>query len=169
MTILAAQVKRGGILFPLPPSRGVSPAAEELQEIIRNTLAILAASIAVQGTSETAIRELRRLQTSASKLNWDGYGSLPLDARSIEHAVKFLHALPTTAPTPDVSADPDGEVDLMWFVDPRRTLSVSVGRGGRLVYAALLGDTESYGTEWLANEIPQPILYNLSRVLEADL
>ena len=167
MTVLAAPVKRGGLLFPLPPSSGISPAADELRDIIQQALDSLAMSIAVRRTAETAISELRRLQQEASKPNWDGYGALPLDLRSAEQALKFIQALPTTVPVPDVSADPDGEVDLLWQLDPTRTISVSVGPNGKLTYAALIGTAQSYGTEWLSNEIPQPILDGLTRVLNA--
>jgi len=165
MTVLAAPVKRGGLLFPLPPSDGVSPAAAGLREIIQEALSVLAMSIAVRRTAEASIVELRRLQRVAAEPNWDGYGALALDPRSAEQALRFIQALPTTVPVPDVSADPDGEVDLLWQLDPTRTISVSVGPNGRLTYAALMGTAQSYGTEWLANEIPQPILDSLTRVL----
>lgn len=168
MTVVAASVKRGGLLFPLTPSAGVSPDALTLQSIISGTWGTLANSIAVRRTAESAISELHRVQAVASSPNWDGYGALPLDPRSFEQAVRFLQALPTTAPTPDVSADPDGEVELMWHADARKTFSVSIGPRGKLTYSALLGETQSYGTEWLSNEIPQQILYNLSRVLDAN-
>jgi hypothetical protein len=85
--------------------------------------------------------------------------------QSAEYAAKFIQALPTTVPVPDVSADPDGEVDLLWQMEPMRTISVSVGPNGRLTYAALIGTAQIYGTEWLSDEIPQPILDSLTRVL----
>jgi hypothetical protein len=165
MTLLAAPVRRGGLLFPLPPSDGISSAAADLRNIVQMALSELARSIAIRRTAEAAIVELGNLQRIAAESNWDGYGALPLDRQSAEQAVKFLQALPTTVPVPDVSADPDGEVDLLWQVDPTRTISVSVGPTGRLSYAALMGTAQSYGTEWLANEIPQPILDTLARVL----
>jgi hypothetical protein len=167
MTVLAAPLKSGGLLSPLPPSEGTSLAAGELRDIIQRTLTSLAMSIAVRRTAETSIRELRRLQQEASRPNWDGYGALPIDPRSAEHASTFIRALPTTVPVPDVSVDPDGEVDLLWQLDPTRTISVSVGPNGKLTYAALIGAAESYGTEWLSSEIPQPILDSLTRVLNA--
>jgi hypothetical protein len=166
MTVLAAPVKRGGLLFPLPPSDGISSAAADLRAVIQEALSELAMSIAVRWTAEAAIAELRRLQRIAAESNWDGHGALPLDARAAEQALRFIQALPTTVPVPDVSADPDGEVDLLWQTDPTRTISVSVGPNGRLTYAALMGTAQSYGTEWLANEIPQAILDSLARVLD---
>jgi hypothetical protein len=167
MTVLAAPVKRGGLLYPLPPSDGISPAAELLRHLIEGARSELATSIAISRTAETAIAGLKRLLRIAAKPNWDGYGALPLDPRSAEQALRFIQALPTTVPTPDVSADPDGEVDLLWQLEPTRTISVSVGPNGKLTYAALMGTAQAYGTEWLSNEIPQPILESLTRILHA--
>jgi hypothetical protein len=132
---------------------------------MQEALSELAMSIAIRRTAEAATAELRRLQRVAAEFNWDGYGALPLNPRAAEQALKFIQALPTTVPVPDVSADPDGEVDLLWQLDPARAVSVSVGPNGRLTYAALMGTAQSYGTEWLASEIPQPILDSLGRVL----
>jgi hypothetical protein len=165
MSVLAAPVKRGGLLLPLPPSSGISPAADELRDLVAEVLVALATSIAVSRTAKHAIAELRRLELEASRPNWDGYGALPLDPRSAEQAFRFIQALPTTVPVPDVSADPDGEVDLLWQIDPKNTISVSVGPTGQLTYAALIGSAQIYGTEWLSNEIPPPILDSLTRVL----
>jgi hypothetical protein len=168
MTVLAASIGRGGLLFPLVSSRGVSGAADDLDQLISGTCRSLAESIAVRRTAELAIAELKRVQEEASSRNWDGYGALPINPDSFEQAVRFLRALPTTTPVPNVGVDPDGEVDLLWHQNSSRTLSVSVGPTGRLTYAALLGAAQAYGTEWLSNEIPQPILSNLSRVLDPN-
>jgi hypothetical protein len=166
MTMIAAPVKRGGLLAPLPPSDGTSSAAAAVREVMQEALSALARSIAVRKTAEAAIAELGSLQRVAAERNWDGYGALPLDPRAAEHALTFLQALPTTVPAPDVSVDPDGEVDLLWQRDPTTTISVSIGPNGRLTYAALVGTAQSCGTEWLAGEIPQPILDSLARVLD---
>lgn len=169
MTVLAAPLKRGGVLFPMLPSAGVSPASDELTELVQQTLGELERSLAVRRLAETATLDLRRVQRAASKPNWDGYGALPIDSRSVEQALRFIQALPTTVPAPDISADPDGEVGFLWQREPMRTISVSVGPNGKLAYAALIGTAQSYGTEWLSNEIPQPILDNLTRVLQEPI
>jgi hypothetical protein len=166
MTVVAASLKRGGLLFPLPSSNAVSGDAGTLRRLVESTRAALAESLAVRNTAEEAIRELRIVIGQASKPNWDGYGARAIDERAYEHAIRFLQALPTTTPVPDVSVDPDGEIDLLWHVDSRKTFSVSVGPNGRLTYSGLFGDSQSYGTEWFFNELPQPILLNLARVVE---
>ena len=166
MTVVAWSLTRGGLLFPLPSSSSYSVGAQTLDTSVYEAWKGLAESLAVSRTAETAIRELRRVRQEASTANWDGYGARPLDQRAYDQALRFIQALPTTTPIPDVSADPDGEVDVMWHFDPKKTFSVSIGPNGRLTYSGLFGDCQTYGTEWLSNEIPQPILLNLARVVE---
>ena len=166
MTVIAASLERGGLLFPTPSSNAVSPAAGTLRRLVESTRAALADSLAVRNTAEEAIRELRRVIGQASKPNWEGYGARAIDERAYEHAIRFLQALPTTTPVPDVSVDPDGEIDLLWHVDSRKTFSVSVGPNGRLTYSGLFEDNQSYGTEWFFYELPQPILLNLARMVD---
>jgi hypothetical protein len=168
MTVVAGSVKRGGLLSPLVPSAGVGPDARAMQDIVHTAWGTLATSLALRRTAETAIAELTKALVIASRPNWDGYGALPADRGAAAQAIRFLQALPTTLPAPDVSVDPDGEIDVLWHVEATRTLSVSVARSGKLTYSALLGGAQSYGTEWFSNEIPQPILYSLSRVLDRN-
>lgn len=168
MTVVASSMKRGGLLSPLIPSAGVSSDARAVNDIIQTTWEELAGSVALRRTSESGIAQLTAALAAAAKPNWDGYGAVPADRRAATQSIKFLRALPTTLPPPEVSVDPDGEIDVLWHLGATRTLSVSVGPTGRLTYSALVGAAQTYGTEWLSNEIPQPILYCLSRVLERD-
>src|SRR5687767_7931061 len=110
MTVLAASIKGGGVLFPSAPSGGVSSDADALEALILDTWSSLASSIALRSAAEEAIVELRLVQQEASARNWDGYGALPMDSQSFQQAMNFLRALPTTSPSPSVSVDPDGEV-----------------------------------------------------------
>jgi hypothetical protein len=91
-----------------------------------------------------------------------------MDPAAYSFAKAFIRSLPTTAPTPDVGVDPDGEVSIDWDFGPRRILSVSVGPTGRLVYAALVGPNKVRGTEWLHEAVPEPILDVLSRLIRAQ-
>lgn len=164
MTVVATSLKGAGLLFPTPSSNAVSSAAGTLRQSVQNAWELLANSLAVSHTAAAAITELKRASQMAREANWDGYGARPFDQRAYEAAILFLQALPTTTPVPDVSVDPDGEIDVLWHIDPRKTFSVSIGRAGRLTYSGLYGDAQSYGTEWFFHEIPQAILLNLSRV-----
>jgi hypothetical protein len=168
MTVVATSLKGSGLLFPTPSSNAVSGEADTVRRLIEDAWELLADSLAVSNTTSAAISELKRASQMAQAANWDGYGAKPLDPRAYEAAVQFLCALPTTTPIPDVSVDPDGEVDVLWHTDPRRTFSVSIGPSGRLTYSGLFGDAQSFGTEWFLNEIPRAILLNLSRITHAS-
>jgi hypothetical protein len=164
MTVVAASLKGSGLLSPAPSSNAVSSEAGAVRRIIEDAWQLLADSLSVSNTASAAIGELKQASELARTANWDGYGARPIDRRAYEAAIRFLQALPTTTPVPDVGVDPDGEVDVLWHVDPRTTFSVSIGPLGRLTYSGLYGDVQSYGTEWFFNEIPQAILLNLSRI-----
>ena len=79
----------------------------------------------------------------------------------------FIEALPTTAPPPEVSADPDGDVALDWSFGPRKALSVSISGAGRCTFASIHGQRTFRGTDWVDDDgIPENIataLWQLAR------
>lgn len=165
MNAIALSITRGGPFLLRAPSQGVSADATEIEGIVDRTRVRFQESIAIGQAALEAIEALAVASREAAAPNWDGHRGLPINQEAITHSLVFLQALPTTVPAPNISVDPDGEVDLLWHVSPTRTLSISVGPGGRLTYSALIGDAESFGTEWLSDEIPESVLSNLSRVL----
>lgn len=64
-------------------------------------------------------------------------------------ALEFAAMLPSDMELPEVSIDPDGELAFDWFKE-EDLLSVSVGRTGRLTYAARLEGLPISGTVKLA-------------------
>lgn len=166
--IVSQALKLGGLLLPLSSSNAISKDALTLDDLIDEAWNDLAKSLSVRKTAESAIRELRRVRQEASVPNWDGYGGRQIDARAYCQAIRFLQALPTTTPVPDVAVDPDGEVDVTWHFGSRNTFTVSIGPTGRLSYSGLYGISQSFGTEWLTtNEIPRTIVENLARLVQA--
>jgi hypothetical protein len=123
--------------------------------------------MSVRHTAEASLRALEEARIRTARPNWDGYGARSIDAISYRDAIRFLRALPTTTPVPDIDVDPDGEVSITWYGEGRDTFSVSVGRNGRLSYSGLYGISQSFGTEWLVSEIPSPIIQNLHRLAES--
>jgi hypothetical protein len=147
------------------PDAALSKAAESLSEwtveMVQDFLASLSLGIHVREVAPA----LEQAYDRASVDNWDGYGAKPISPESYWRAHDFLQLLPSTVPPPDVSAEPDGEIAFEWHVDPSHTFSVSVGRDGRLSFAAILGRNESYGTEYLVDRMPEPVLSILRRLL----
>lgn len=64
-------------------------------------------------------------------------------------ALEFAATLPSDVELPEVSIDPDGELAFDWFKESG-LLSVSVGRTGRLTYAARLENLPTSDTVQLA-------------------
>lgn len=91
--------------------------------------------------------ELNEVIRDISVPNWDGYGALPVNEKTIERAKDFLRALPSDIPAPSVDPEPDGLIAFEWYRSAHRTLSVSVSPTGELYYSALIGPEKAYGTE----------------------
>lgn len=130
----------------------------EMQEEIRGHLL---KSHFVRAPREQLLDELDDIRDGASQVGWDGYGAQPLNVDAYDFAKAFIKALPTTAPLPEVGADPDGEVSLDWHFGPRRALSVSIGPTGRCTFAWVLGQRSNRGTDWIEDEIPASIVFAL--------
>jgi hypothetical protein len=167
MTTLAAAMKRGGLLAPMTPSRGIGPDAVAVAERIDEVCQHLWESVTLRRVTELGWIELADAAQEAALPNWDGYGAKKIDPGAYRAAEKFLGTLPTTTPVPDVSVDPDGEVSISWNRDRDWVFSVSVGPNGRLSYAGLFGTSKAYGTEWFTNEIPEAVLDSITRLFAA--
>src|ERR1022692_4550787 len=59
--------------------------------------------------------ELEELSINASRPNWDNLGSAPLDSDTYQIAKRFILALPSSLPAPELTVDRDGEVNFDWF------------------------------------------------------
>ncbi len=114
--------------------------------------------------------DLGRIARECLAQGWDGYGAMPLEASSVDIANRLLDVTPPTGKgiMLSVGAEPDGQVTLEWHKSASWTLSVSVSPAGELHYAALLGSSTAYGTEYFDPTIGLPAaLTNLIRRIEA--
>ena len=164
MTTLATAMKRGGLLAPMTPSRGVGPDAAAMAERIDKVCQHFWESVTLRRVTELGWIELADAAHEAASPNWDGYGARKIDPLAYREAERFLGTLPTMTPVPDVSVDPDGEVSISWNLDPDWVFSVSIGPTGRLSYAGLFGTSKAYGTEWFTNDIPEAVLDGITRL-----
>lgn len=152
-------------LITRPRSNARSDSAVRLRRLSEEIRNHLLTSLAVSHAAECAMAGLKAIRGEAAKPDWNGYGAKALDPDAYANAQRFLEALPTTAPVPEVSADQDGEVALDWDFGHRKALTVSIGPNGRCSYAWLRGKRTSHGTEWLDDEIPQNILRALDQLV----
>jgi hypothetical protein len=164
MTMTSAVLKGPG-LMSRSRSTGASASARLLSKLREEIRQHLLTSLAVSRTTESALSELNEIRVEAARAGWDGYGARPVNFDAYLQARRFLESLPTTAPPPEVSADPDGEISLDWVFGPRKALTLSIGANGRCSYAWIRGKRTSRGTEWLDDEVPTNILSALSQLV----
>lgn len=167
MTLVAEEwVLPPGSLILGSTGQGKSHDADRLRELIgelrRSDFFSRSVTLAAAPT-EAALDEVYQ---EAKAADWDGYGAKAVGPAVYAWAKRFISMLPTTTPPAEVSADPDGEISVLWRKGPWRVLSVSVGPDGRLSYAGLFGGrAKSHGTEYLGAELPKAISDNLRRLV----
>jgi hypothetical protein len=79
------------------------------------------------------------LKTLASVEGWDGEGSLPVSSDAISVTEQLLENLPSQLPLPEFGADSEGEVALDWFGPQKQSLSLSIDKNGRILFAGRVG------------------------------
>ena len=97
---------------------------------------------------------------------WDGQDARPVSVAAYVHARDFLEILPSAFPTPDVSADPDGEIAFDWIVNRLRMFAISFGADAQLAYSGLLDGSSFFGTEPISERFPAAIGDFLRRLYE---
>ena len=165
MTVAVVLGHRAG-LITRSHSTARSEPAERLAQLAEDTRMHLLDSYTMRSAAERALNELEKVRDEASFPGWNGYGAKPMHPEAYSNAKLFLEALPTMAPFPEVSADPDGDVALDWSFGPRKALSISISSTGRCTFAWMHGHRTYRGTDWLADEIPSNIaqaLWQLAR------
>lgn len=113
---------------------------------------------------DQALQAIDKVFEECRAENWDGHGAKPVSLATRDEARRFCQHIPASFPEPEVAADPDGEISLEWYREPRHVFSVSVGRDRRLTYAGLFGEAKTHGTEYLEAGLPEAIEYHLRRL-----
>lgn len=108
---------------------------------------------------------LARLPEEAGRVDWDGHGGAPVDRDSLIFAKQLAQFLPFSAPAPEVSVDPDGEVSFDWRGSTRHIVSCSISPTGTLRYAGIIGASEVHGKEPWQDGIPEAIVRLLQRMV----
>lgn len=115
-----------------------------------------------------AQQELLEVYRNCAEIDWDGYGAKSVAPLTLLQAKRFLAALPSTVPAPEVGADPDGDISFEWCSAPRWVFSVSVNSCGDLVYAGLFGEREKHhGVMEFTGSLPHEILAYIMRTQSA--
>lgn len=125
-------IDRKPISLKLLKSTQVEPVTEYVKEIN---------SVDSSGTISALPRNdvMQQLTAIAQESNvdsWDGDGAKAIDVNLIPQIYSLLQKEPfNRLPTPEISAEPDGEINVGWFGRSRRSFSFSVNASGRIAYA----------------------------------
>jgi hypothetical protein len=99
--------------------------------------------------------------------DWDGYGAQAVRIDVKTQAQRFVDLLPYRLPAPDPTADPDGDISLLWDFGPGLVFSVSISADGTLTYAGLLGGgIKRHGVEPFNGDVPKIILQSIDELYD---
>lgn len=113
------------------------------------------------------LEALSQAVLEASSVGWDGHGAFQANPSSIAYTLQFINHLKPYLPFPEIAIDQDGEVALEWGSGPRNQLSLRIGSGGTIHFAALQGYDAIYGTTYYIDQIPEDVAHSMRRTFEA--
>lgn len=111
---------------------------------------------------EAILGDLERVRRECSTQDWDGYNANPVSDKSYSSAMQFARLLPAEAPSPDICADPKGNIMFEWEKERGYVFSVIIG-DRKLFYAGLFGTEKFHGKADFGEEIPNDILNSIKR------
>ena len=82
-------------------------------------------------------KELKNLLETAGKPDWDGEDADPVTEDVIKAAEKVIDELPGDSGVPEISADPEGNVEFDWHLDNGTMFTVCIGQTGIIVISGL--------------------------------
>jgi len=151
-------------VLPYSYSTGASDASKNLQRLYEDAVTSLRKSVTWDYLSSVRAA-LKETYQECSEEGWDGYGALPITQETYDEAVRFLSALPSWLPAPEIVPEPDGDIGFEWSFGNNRVLAASVDGTNRITYAGLLGTgNKAHGTEVFDGSIPQTLVEHISRI-----
>ena len=82
-------------------------------------------------------KDLKDLLETAGKPDWDGEDADPVTEDTIKAAEKVIDELPGESGVPEISADPEGNVEFDWHLDNGTMLTVCIGQKGEIAISGL--------------------------------
>lgn len=145
-------------------STGFSEAAETLREAYNDE--VLRRKETMTFSDPSLDDQLIDVFEECSQPGWEGEGSVAVEKKTLLLVKELIESLPKAYRNPTISGEPDGHVDLEWYVNPRRVLTVSVSPKAVLHWAALIGAENPRGSCHFYGEAPKTLLYWIQRVIE---
>lgn len=113
----------------------------------------------------TPAKVLESIYNECAMPDWDGYGAAPLSAAAYEEAIRFVDAMPSWLPVPDIGPEPSGDIGFEWNNGKDRIFAASVDGTNTITYAGILGkDNDTSGTEVFHDAIPLTIIQSIERI-----
>jgi|SRR6185436_10204086 len=156
MTFAYALTQPAAVVGPTYDA-AVSPAALSLRRTIAETLESHQ-SLVARRADEIVGRLVSELQRASVE---DG---IHATSGAVARAASVLRSIPSEYPLPTVVVESDHEIGLDWDEGVRRVLSVSIGDGPMLGYAALIGAEPSHGRVAFTGVFPTTLSYFVRRI-----
>lgn len=145
-------------------SRAYSDDSKTIRDEIRKTVKHLRAAFSIGRSLELALENLNEIYLEALHENWDGYGAAAVSSEAKFEVERFLDLLPSAISFPEIAADPDGDIGLVWSNKRANTFTISFSGRNKINYSGLYGVSEVFGVEVFVDVIPQTIIANLRRL-----
>ncbi|MBF0556539.1 MAG: hypothetical protein HQK96_18630, partial [Nitrospirae bacterium] len=104
------------------------------------------------------------IYNECSSVDWDGYGACAITEDSFEEAQRIIDALPFSIPTPEIVAEPTGDIGFEWYRGKGQVFVMSVSGEQRITYAGLFAGNEVHGSEHFDGVLSSTIIQNLMRL-----
>ena len=117
------------------------------------------------GNTPDVLNTLKEIYMECSEESWDGYGAMPISQATYSEAMRFLDALPSWIPTPEIVPEPDGDIGFEWNRGKDWVFVASVNGTNHITYAGIFGvSNKAHGTELFDGSIPKTLSDQIMRL-----
>lgn len=158
-----------------PPAvfvRGMSDESKLLAELIKNVIIPRQDPITFQVRAfdnssawKQAVVELNEIKQNCTRNNWDNAGSAKVESQTVKYAQELIERMPNNLPLPEISPDPDGNINLEWYADKDFVFEISVDRNKNLYYAGRLPGQKISGREEFMGTFPEIVERHLRQFI----
>ena len=147
---------------------GASREAKNLQEQenkIRNELAFPV----IRNHINEGFKELSDAYQEAMQDNWDSYGAKGITLNTLYESERFLAALPSFIPKPDIAVEPTGDIAFIWQRDADHILALSLSGDNLIYFAGKNGISDkTHGQRIFNDAIPKLLIEEIRQVMESQ-
>jgi hypothetical protein len=149
---------------PGPTFRRQAPPAEsDTARLIAGTVRTALSHLAFlppRGLADE-LRELVEAATGDAEV-----GEFVADSTASEAALALLSLLPRSLPTPELSLDSDGEIEMDWYGPAGKAFTLSIRGDGRIAYAARFGQEKRlHGVDAISDEAAATLARHIYKVV----